>query len=1121
MVAQDENLILSSKLKMPQIKTPVLSRERLLKLLKENLHEKLVLICADAGYGKTNLLVSLVNSVKIPHVWYNLEPNDRSLKIFLKYIIFGLRKYVATFCEALLAEFSRTGHLVAKEASLKSFLIELQRLPPTDFWLILDDYQNVASSEEINDCMNFLLAHAPTNFHLVVSTRSKPSFSTSRIKSKGELYELLASDLSFTFEETVKLFHDIWKLDFSKEHISKFWLKTRGWITGLYLLMTLLKNRTTADLSDLPSAVHTDLYDYFTQELLLNQPKTIQNFLLKTSILNTLQPEICNELMGIKDSHKIINYLETAGLFTYRVDKEHNIFQYHPLFREFLSSCVTKTVSDIEIVRLYSKAASIFKRSGDYMLALDYFTKVKKWHAAVDLMVTIINDPKQFSNIFQLEDYLSKLPIDFSERDAKSQYTKAMLAYYQGRPRDALALMEKTEKGLRKKNKRRELLNILQIQANIHNRLGYGEKGLFFANQALRLHPQAKTRADILCFAKGPGLFLVGRVEEARKSLFEAFRICDKIGDLSRKAKVYGHLGGLSYEFGDLIKAREYYESAQKIFKELNDPVNEGIALINLGSIYNLIRDEERVLDIVDRALELSTKFNMPEVHAGALTNLAQFKVLRGDAEGYNLFDEALQIYKKMDRNFGIAKTLLTYSDAKRLNRDFSGAYSLMNTAVEHVRRHGFEILRPFCQITKAIIECELGYYSKAEEELNTALKKFKKIKNKYYIFLSHLYLGYLHYLSKRDVSSRRNFALALNMAKDNGYEIAFIIEKDISLPLLGHHFKTHYNDEYVKSVFEKIGKNAAEYLLPLIDAKDISLSKTVVELLARIGDSKTIAGMRKWSNNDSLRESVNFTMKCISSKRDSVFEIHFFGKMEVVINNTLIEYWKYKPAEHLFQLLVLNKNRRMHREEVMDKLWPDQSLDKASANFYNTLSRLRGVLEPERTKYSKFSVVHFERENCWFEMKEGDWFDVDEFLEHYRIGKTKEREDIKASLNAYHKAGKYYRGDLLSEEKYLDWVDEERRHLRTIYIEILFKIAQVSIQDNAYDQAIEQYKQVLKFDPCNEMAHCQLILCYLKISNRQAALSQYQICENSLKQQLGLTPSVETKRLLETIFSH
>ncbi len=1114
-----DDLILQTKLIAPQIKGKILRRERLLNLLRENLDKKLTLICADAGYGKTTLLTDFIQRIKKPYIWYSLNSDDRFFITFMRHLIVGIRKYLPEFGDNILTRFSKYILLSNVDEILTTFTNNLQAVPHIDFWIILDDYHTIADSKEINDCVNFLLSHSPSNLHFIITTRSKPSFSIPLLKAKGNCYTLSVEDLKFTHEETLMLYHDIWKLNYNEEEISKLRSKTGGWITALYLFMTFLKEKREFDLTIFPTEVCEDLYKYLAEEIFLSQSKTIQDFLIKTSLLNTLQARICDELLGIKNSQQILRQLEDSGLFTHCIDNEQGVYQYHPLFREFLITNLKRTLSYKEYSQLHSKAGRIFAKFGDYFDALDHFIKISKWRKAANLLYKLIKDEIQRAKILQIENYLHKFPIDYPEKDIRLLLVKGLIAYYRERYQDAFSLFKQVEKNLKEKSKKRELLKVLTIEANCHSRFGNCSEALSLSEEALRLQPKGEEKADVLCFAKGPSLLRLNKKEEAGTCFSNAYEIYTKTGNLGGKSKAMVHLGAVHYAMGDLISTTHYLEAARDNLEKLNDNFNLGIALINLAVTYNILREDEKAGEVIEQAIDLGKKFGIKEVIGEALCALAKLKCNKGDEEGFRLFEQSIKIFEEIGDNYDTTGTLLSYADAKRLSGYLPGAMRLVDKAKEHIDTFNLDIIIPSYKITRGIIECELGYYSKAKDELNGILKMLKSNPNKYDIFLSYLYLARLYYLLKDKDSLLEVLEKCINGARENHYEMTFVTERNISSPLLTYYFAFHPDDIYIMSILEKLGRSTTEYLLPLIDKKNIALSKSVIELLSRIRDPNSISKLKTYTKHVELNDVADFAIKCISEIGVKNLSVHFFDKMVVYRNDEMIKDWKYKAVRNLLQLLVINKGRRLPRDEIIETLWPGMPLNKGLANLYNALSSLRKILETG--KHSKISIIRLESEYCWLEWNEDYFYDVDQFLEYYRLGKVKEREDISECLNAYEKAIQIYSGDFLNEERYLDWIEQERKRLREIFISILSQIASIYIQRQAYNRAIEYHHEILKLDPCIEKSHRELMLCYWKLNDKKRAIEQYKDCAKVFKQQLGLEPAIETKRLFEIILSH
>ena len=172
MPENEQNLVLLSKLQPPQIKTHTLRRRRLIDHLSENLHKKLILLCAGAGYGKTTLLSQFISGKKIPCVYYHLERSDREPAVFFAYLIAGIRKVAPEFgykVEKLRNFFNHPQHYL--DIIVGTFINEMIEHIKDDFYIILEDYHSLHSAELIDRILAYLLDHLPAHLHFIITNQ--------------------------------------------------------------------------------------------------------------------------------------------------------------------------------------------------------------------------------------------------------------------------------------------------------------------------------------------------------------------------------------------------------------------------------------------------------------------------------------------------------------------------------------------------------------------------------------------------------------------------------------------------------------------------------------------------------------------------------------------------------------------------------------------------------------------------------------------------------------------------------------------------------------------------------------------------------------------------------------
>lgn len=185
-------MVLTTKLQPPSLKPNTLRRERLLKLLKNNLERKLVLITGDAGYGKTTLLAQVMKEEDLPCVFYDLDKGDSDLVVFLSYMVNGLEKIqpgMASRCKGLLDQGGEVGKNY--ELLFGTLINELVEKRKEELFIILDDYHFLDEYSAVHQGLDYFIDHLPEKAHVVIASRFPPPFpSLAKWRAKEDLFEI-------------------------------------------------------------------------------------------------------------------------------------------------------------------------------------------------------------------------------------------------------------------------------------------------------------------------------------------------------------------------------------------------------------------------------------------------------------------------------------------------------------------------------------------------------------------------------------------------------------------------------------------------------------------------------------------------------------------------------------------------------------------------------------------------------------------------------------------------------------------------------------------------------------------------------------------------------------------
>lgn len=247
-----------------------------------------------------------------------------------------------------------------------------------------------------------------------------------------------------------------------------------------------------------------------------------------------------------------------------------------------------------------------------------------------------------------------------------------------------------------------------------------------------------------------------------------------------------------------------------------------------------------------------------------------------------------------------------------------------------------------------------------------------------------------------------------------------------------------------------------------------------------------------------------------------SSLEIHLRGPFRVVVAGRAVEgrHWSRRKPALLVKLLALQPHHQLHREQVMEFLWPNLAREAAANSLHKSIHAARHTLEPalESGSDSHFILTHGQQ--VQLRAPEKLWIDVDAF----ESGAAKALKS--SDTEAYEQALKLYEGDLLIEDPYEDWTTTRREHLRALRQDLLIKLSRLYEVEGHHQQSIERLKQIVALDPSNEDAHRQLMRLYALTGNRQQALHQYQQCCEDLRRELEAKPDQSTVKLHEQIIS-
>src|SRR5262245_45370052 len=332
----------AAKVQPPPLRDDILARDRLLDWLHAKIHHRLVLVLAEAGYGKTTLLSDFAARTRLRTLWYRLDEDDRDWVTFLQHLVAAGREHDAAFAPRTTSLLSDTGAAgPSRDPVLDAYLRELAPIAENGVVLILDDFHLVDESPDDKAITRELIKRATERMSIVIASRRTPAIPIARLRASGEVAELRTDDLRFDADETARLFSETYRRPLEADVLRDLSARTEGWAASLQLVQAALRDRSPVEIRRFVrnlTGADQELYDYLAEEVVGDLPDDLQQFLMRTSILQVVTPELAAVVTGLSppEVRRLTLLAERYSLLSRRGSVQRDHLRYHPLVRDFL-----------------------------------------------------------------------------------------------------------------------------------------------------------------------------------------------------------------------------------------------------------------------------------------------------------------------------------------------------------------------------------------------------------------------------------------------------------------------------------------------------------------------------------------------------------------------------------------------------------------------------------------------------------------------------------------------------------------------------------------------------------------------------------------------------------------
>ena len=1029
----------------------VLRRERLFSLIEQARERPLVWVSGPPGAGKSTLVASYIEANKGRAAWYHLDPGDDDIGTFFYYLAQSLPAGGKSAPQ--LPQFTPE-HRANLAGYARQFFRQYFMRPTL---LVLDNYHELPEGSAVHEVLDCAVAEIPEGSNIAVISRGGPPRRFARHKVGEKLATIEGDELRTSLEETraiAALRHDLDEAAIARVHEV-----SRGWAAGLALTLEREEQIRSGRILRDRQAGPEELFEFFAIQVFDSLPQELQRFLQVSALLPTMTAAMAQRLTGREDAEAVLEDLYRRGLFTDSRATEPPAYQYHDLFRAFLTRRHEIAVPPDTLAAELHLAGTLLQAANQSDHAVRLFLRARDWPAARAAILATAGMLVAQGRSASVRDWIAAIPQDVVAADP-------WLNFWAGTAelrRDPAA----ARTGLSAAFQLFEAANnvdgeTLACAAIMHGHLYQFtdvtplDPWIDKLTDLLERHPRFPSAAAELQVVTA--LLLAHSFRRPRRAQLEkcVARMLELIGAGVPDADAASACGALLIHFfsvGDTIAGDRTAAHLQKLHDGRRVPsAIHALGLIQLGRLSFEKCAHAASVRAFEGALELVTAhaISLPVVsvqsHLGLALTALELEDLALAETHRQQIEKWWMPQRRMD---GFASSRLRFWLACRRGH-WEEALALAHRQSESARDCGvFWAVFEAC-IQSALVCAELDRPAEFEAALAPVRPMF--VGTGYEDFTYQLDLTEAYYALLRGDLARCHEKLQSGLKRSR---------YDLSKRTLRMH--------------------------PMM------LSRLFAEALAAQIEV------------DYVRESIR-SLHLRPPSRDVKnwpwpLQVYTFGQFEVLRDGRPLEYSRKAPKKTiaLLKAIIAFGGSNVREQRLVDAFWSDEEGDVATRSLGAALHRLRKLLGDGDAIVQQGNALSLDKARVWV-----DVWALEDLLA---------RADADASgIMAL------YRGAFLAEDDGEPWPVTMRERLRGRFIHAVAEAGKRLEDANRPNEAIECYLRGLDADPVIEQFYQGLMRCYTALERRSEALSAYQRLKRMLSISLGVQPSPQTERLYQSL---
>lgn len=1062
--------VMKTKLIPPRFREESIRRARLTRKMKTISKYPLALVHAGAGYGKSTAISLYVNDEKIRCCWYSITSSDDDIVPFLTYVIAAVQSIAPSFGKELAEYMDKMDPFIREEEISQLctlFINEIVSLEE-EITIILDDFHQIEHSYNINHWMEKLLEHIPENLHLIVSSRSRPLWKYLRkMKVSNQLLEISKEDLVLTKEEVELLLYDFYQLSLTEEQLEEVYRLTEGWVIALGMVAQQIPEYPELVFKESSLSLE-DLFHYLALEVFEKQPPMIQQFLEQTSVLEEIDEEICNEVLGLTGSREMLQQIHERNLFIQKLGD--NQFRYHALFKEFLEEQL-RTYQPRNFALIHERCARFFEKKEQWETAIRHYEKMGHIQAVAALLNDYGTKLLESGKLESLYDRLGKVPDEIKDQFFKLWFLQGEVERYRSLYKEASVSYERAIMEADKRGNQLEKSKALEGKAQIFldTIQPFNAERLLYQAIEIRENSDMSSEEEThkLYRLLAENLINSGKAKKAEKWIKRAQAFPENIVDGNLEARLYLRTGRLE-------DARKTLLSARKLSNMQKLPQSHRETDLLLALIEAFKGNDEESKKLAQAGIQYGIEIHSPFVEACGWIRMGHAVQLIHHYENTlakKCYETALDIMEQIQVERGKAEPLMGLCILYGSKGEYERALEMGEAALQETEKVKDLWLSSLIMLGMGIASI---YNSRLEEAFiffQKAEKMFVECQDEYGKMLSFFWLSYCAFLEHDEENFKKYMLLFLKNVRLGNYEYIF-------------HKRT------------------------LFGPRDLQVFAPLIIEAHRKNISAGYAG--KLLQDMGIYQLVSHPGYTLRIKALGQFKV-WLGDKEVEEKD-----WQRGKAKELLQLFMTQQRHRFTKEEIFQKLWSTLDEKGATRDFKVALNALHSALEPNRkARSTPFFVI---REGATYGINVAARIELDaaEFEEWVKLGLDEsEREQ---AISCLERGLQLYKGDYLHERPYDDWCLNERERLLVLFLRGAEKLAQLYVRIEDYNKAIYWCERIIEKDQTWEEAYRLIMFCFYRKNNRPFALKWYKKCCDILEEELGVSPLEPTRHMYEMI---